>query len=989
MDKTEALEKRIDELERTVVALTDELKTTREEATFFQRIFDAIPFPLVIFRSDGLAVAMNRQNELFIHTPRESVVGVFTMYEDAEAIEKGYVAHFEKALAGEVSTMSPTPYDTSKAGLHGRTRDTIVWSETTYFPLRDETGQISFVGEISLDVTNRKQIEQSLWESETRFRNLAENAHDIVFFYRLKPSRSYEYVSPAITRILGYTPEEFYADPSVALKTTPQEEHEQLWLLQEMPDSLASPLVIPHIHRNGTPVWLEMRHRVVYDNEGEPIAIEGISRDITEHKKLEMELCQARDEMEQRVAERTEELSRLNMALQASEERHRIISELTSDYIYGGYLTLDGQVVTEWVGGAFERITGYRIEEIQQQEWLSLIYPDDIPSTLDVIESVQERRAGVIEYRIRNRQGELRWLRDYVRYLPGDGGERKVRMVGAVQNITREREIQAALQSAREAAETANRAKSEFLATMSHEIRTPLNAIIGMSSILLETSLDAWQRECVEISHTSGKNLLVIINDILDFARMETRRLTLEPQPFNLRTCIEDTLMLFSSEARRKNLGLSCTVDEHIPSPLVGDVARIRQIISNLVSNGIKFTKQGSVTVQATLEPGKQEQGKEAEVGSTTAEHQTSRPPPVVLHIRVSDTGIGISPEQMPTLFQTFCQLDASTTRSYGGTGLGLMLSKRLAEMMGGTIWVESEVGKGSTFHVRLSVEQVQTAVSPAKEPGCPEQYISPKKSPRPLRILLAEDNPINQKVVLRLLEHLGYRAGTTSSGLEVLEVLEQVVYDVILMDVQMPEMDGMEATRRIRTTLAPEHQPWIIAMTASMLDVDREQCLSAGMNDYLSKPVRVDDLAQALRRVPPTYSRAKPVGTPLDTETFSAFLATYGQKRADSSSGSNTSDANDLLRVFLLDTAARLADMHKAAVRDEYGAIHRLACELRTSSNQIGAFNLSSYFQKMVEQSQAGWSETLPILIAQAEDELERVRKALLSHLEEKGTTR
>jgi CheY-like chemotaxis protein/HPt (histidine-containing phosphotransfer) domain-containing protein len=360
----------------------------------------------------------------------------------------------------------------------------------------------------------------------------------------------------------------------------------------------------------------------------------------------------------------------------------------------------------------------------------------------------------------------------------------------------------------------------------------------------------------------------------------------------------------------------------------------------------------------------------------------------VVLHIRVSDTGIGISAEQMPTLFQTFCQLDASTTRSYSGTGLGLTLSKRLAEMMGGTIWVESELGKGSTFHVRLLVEQVQTAVLPAKEPGCPEQYVAPKKSPRPLRILLAEDNTINQKVVLRLLEHLGYRAGIASSGLEVLEVLEQVVYDVILMDVQMPEMDGMEATRRIRATLAPEHQPWIIAMTASMLDVDREQCLSAGMDDYLSKPVRVDDLAQALRRVPPTYSKAKHGGIPLDTEAFSAFLATYGQKRADSSSGSDTSDTDDLLRVFLLDTTARLAEMQDAAQSEEPGAIHRLACELRTSSNQIGAFNLSSYFQEMVEQSQAGWSETLPILIAQAEDELERVRKALLSYLEEKGTT-
>jgi CheY-like chemotaxis protein len=384
---------------------------------------------------------------------------------------------------------------------------------------------------------------------------------------------------------------------------------------------------------------------------------------------------------------------------------------------------------------------------------------------------------------------------------------------------------------------------------MSHEIRTPLNAIIGMTTLLLDTPLTNAQQEYVETTRVAGSTLLALISNILDFSKVESGRMELERQPFDLRLCVQESLDLVSAQAAEKNLHLFYTIAENTPNCLTGDITRMRQILVNLLSNAVKFTEQGevSVTVDSTLYEDQEhhERADEQATGDIC--------PSVKLHVSVRDTGIGIPQDRMRFLFEPFSQIDASTTRTHGGTGLGLAIAHQLTEMMGGTMWVESEPGKGSTFHFTLvtKVEPLETRSNTTNKPCIP--YSAPVIDTtvghqHPLRILLAEDNTVNQKVALSMLSRMGYQADIAANGKEVLVSLERQAYDVVLMDVQMPEMDGIEATKHIRATMPPEQQPQIIAMTAYAMEGDREWCLEAGMYNYVSKPVQVQELVDALK---------------------------------------------------------------------------------------------------------------------------------------------
>ena len=390
-------------------------------------------------------------------------------------------------------------------------------------------------------------------------------------------------------------------------------------------------------------------------------------------------------------------------------------------------------------------------------------------------------------------------------------------IAGVALDVTTQRQSEQSMIAARDAAEAANRAKSEFLANMSHEIRTPMNGVLGMLDLAHDACDDAERREFIGIARSSADSLLAIINDILDFSKIEAGRIDIESVAFDLDELLSHAVRTMSAQASGKSLALRVELDPELPRRVFGDPMRLRQVVLNLLSNAIKFTHAGGVTLRAGCRP-------DPSSGSTR------------LRIAVTDTGIGIPADKQARVFEAFAQQDSSTTRSYGGTGLGLSISSRLVELMGGTIRLESSVGEGSTFAVDLPLQRAGSA-APHGADGMPEV---PGETGRSLHILLVEDHPVNQKVAHTVLSRAGHRVSLAANGLEAIEQVVDVCFDLVLMDVQMPVMGGLEAARLIRDMEREIRRPPvpIFAMTANAQDEDRQACLEAGMNDFLTKPL-------------------------------------------------------------------------------------------------------------------------------------------------------
>jgi PAS domain S-box-containing protein len=844
-------------------------------------------------------------------------------------------------------------------GWRVRKDGTTFWADVVITPLYDDQQRHRGYGKVTRDITQRRATDEALRDSEERFRLLVDRVRDYAILSLDVDGRVTSWNSGA-EHLKGYRADEILGQ-HFSVFYSPEDQAAGL-PEAELVTAIADGRFEAEgwrVRKDGTTFWADVVITPLYDDQQRHRGYGKVTRDITERR--------ATDE-----------------ALRDSEERFRLLVDGVRDFAILS-LDVDGRV-TSWNSGA-EHLKGYRADEILGQHFSVFYSPEDQAAGMpeaELVAAIADGRFEAEGWRVR-KDGTTFWADVVITPLYDDqqrhrgygkvtrditeAHERRLQLQRAavdladVNETLRRQATELAeatdwAQKATVAAEAASLAKSTFLATMSHEIRTPMNAVIGMTGLLLDTDLDPVQRDFTETIRSGGDALLAVINDILDYSKIEAGALDLESAPFDVRVLVEGALELIAGDADAKHLDVLADIDVDCPPTLVGDETRVRQVLVNLLSNAVKFTSTGEVLVTVRT--------------TDTSAGQ------LMFHVAVTDTGIGIPADRMDRLFRSFSQVETSTTRNYGGTGLGLAISARLVDAMGGRIEVDSEPGRGSTFRFAIpttrgeqsrpsirsahgdltgvhalvvddnannrrilqsqieswgatsdaaesgaaalrlagqdrrydvavldlhmpNMDGVELAVDLHQLPSCAglplvllssrvwrddqdraghfaRRLVKPTKADQlrnallgalnrtlpsagrddedgpptpssPMRVLVAEDNAVNQKVALLMLRKVGCRADVAGNGREALAAVHSAPYDIVFMDVQMPEMDGLEACRRIRAEIPSNRQPIIIAMTAAAMTEDRAGCLHAGMNDYLSKPLRPQELADALTR--------------------------------------------------------------------------------------------------------------------------------------------
>ena len=778
-------------------------------AAVFQSLVDNLPLSIMTFDRDGRVTFVNRFHletfargrlgpEFFLARHLTGLPGL---------VSAGLRDELEGLILGRPLALESVFIPHLSAGGSA-------WQSVRGIPLHD-AGQVCGGILIREDVTGRKLAESALRESEQRLRIIADNTHD--WEYWRGPDGKYVWVSPASREITGLAPDVFLGDFGLHIRSVIHPDDRQSWLSHLDEADATRPahreMEFRIVRPSGDVVWVSHICKAIYDADGKYLGRRGCNRDITARKQAETELQATLTELSA-----VHKSAPVVMMLFDEETRVRKLNRAALEFI--------GRSEEDTLGRRCGEVLGCP-NHVATQEGCGFGQACPMCSMSGVIRDTFADR--------QSRQNVEFWL---PRDEPG-GGDRclllsadylevqnEPRVLVCALDITRQKAVEASLLRAKEEAEAANRAKSEFLANMSHELRTPLNGVMGMMQLLQSTQLDEEQDEFVSMALRSSDRLTRLLSDILDISKIEAGKVEIVREAFSPAELAESVSDLFSLAAREKSLPLTCSLHTDLPQRLLGDAARVRQVLFNLVGNSLKFTESGSITLEMTP------------LGSPQA--GTLR-----VLFSVHDTGIGIPPDRFGELFKPFVQVEGSYTRRYQGAGLGLAIVKRLVELMGGSIFVESESGRGTSMHVVLPF-----GLRTATQDHMPARSRTGEARPG-LRILVAEDEPSNQLYMRRILEKAGHSVVLATNGRQAFDLWKVADFDLILMDIQMPVMGGTDAVRLVRAEEARTGRTPvpIIALTAYAMTGDRERFMAQGMTDYVGKPAGLDALETVIAR--------------------------------------------------------------------------------------------------------------------------------------------